>query len=469
MASLPKPAPTHTVPAHPGTVSRPDLRWFTPIAGVYVVLWSFWLHRGWVGVLLPDSAEYMEASHWAPWDKRLWTELRPPVYPMLIKLVGNDEARVVWLQIVLVALLWLLAAWLLREALDSTPARVAAVVVVLTFSLTEPLVAFTLTVLTESLSAALAAVLTALVMRAWRAPNRRSVGIAVAVGWLWVALRYTNAYELVYAGGLLCFAALLILWRGDDAARVKRAAATAGVGVVTAAAILLTYPSMSSGYWTGPFHDITIFRVLPDPEMKAFFVDHGLPQVDRLEQYRNLPLFSYNQQDINRDPTMKPYVDWVYSDGRATYAQWIGRHPAWAVTSPFDDLGETVGDHRLGAFALGKLDHVPDGMLGRVLFPGSKYVLVPGLVLVGAALWALRRRLDRRHGALAACCAIGIAQIWFSWLGDPNEIARHALSASTHARVAWLVLLVVCVERVLQLRAQGHGPASPTTDVSSSS
>ena len=382
---------------------------------------------------------------------------------MLIKLVGNDEGRIVWLQIVLVGALWLLCAWLLRDLFMHRATRIAATVVLLAFSLAEPLVGFTLTVLTESLSAVLAVLITALVMRAAANPTRARILWALGVGWVWVALRYTNAYEMVLGGGLLVAGAAVgvVLGRCD----AKRALRAGALGVVAAASIVMTYPSMSAGYWTGPFHDLVLFRVLPNTEMREFFVGQGMPQLEELGRYRNLPLFEYNQQDVNRDPQMEPYLDWVNTKGRATYGSWILQHPVWAVRSPFKDLGESVGDKRLGVFTFSRLDHAPDEVLGRVLFPGSKFVLVPGLLALIGLMVTLRRRLDARHWAIAACGVVGIFQIWLAWLGDPNEIARHALSASAHARVAWLMLGIACVEVLLGRRGRRYSTQGPPTVV----
>lgn len=396
--------------------------------GVYFLAYVWWTSPGFVGVFGNDAQEYMDASAWSVADHRLWTGLRPPLYPMFVKLLGRSADLTVAAQTSICAIAFSCLAYALARRLRTRPAQVLALLVIPGVSFTTQVSAFGFQILTENPSISILVLVLAALISYFETPPRR-VGVwLVVLSWAWVLLRYSNATQIVFTSGL---AAIAIFFSGRG--RAQRAVWLT-LGLCTMAT-LASVPAMRAGYWRLPFHDVVVFRVLGNEDMKEYFMSEGLPEVGVLDDYRQKPPFAFNQKDLESDPRLEQYRAWVNSKGKSTYIRYSLLNPQFSLLEPYRELGSIVGGTELKVFAFNELEARPSDAVTRALTPGARWLILSWIgVAGGLTFWLLRAHQTRARRRLAATFAVvaagAIAQLWLTWWLDPNEIPRHALSAS---------------------------------------
>ena len=103
-----------------------------------------------------DSTVYAAMAHRSVWSRALWVGPRPPLFPLVLKMVGGTTALVTT-QAVVAALAWGTLAWTVGRLLAPGWRRVTAGFLVLGFATTVPVALWNRSELSESLSMSLLA------------------------------------------------------------------------------------------------------------------------------------------------------------------------------------------------------------------------------------------------------------------------------------------------------------------------
>lgn len=150
-----------------------------------------------------DSTDFVAGST-APWGSLdLWAGRRPPVVPVLLKLVDADADSYVVVQAILAVACWALLAASVSSVVGGRVARWLAPAVVVAFSLTTPVTMWERSVLSESVAVSLLALLAAAALQLAREVTPPRVAATLVALALWLGTRDSHAVVAVLAGGVL--------------------------------------------------------------------------------------------------------------------------------------------------------------------------------------------------------------------------------------------------------------------------
>ncbi|HWB67201.1 MAG TPA: hypothetical protein VG708_10280, partial [Mycobacteriales bacterium] len=397
----------------------------------------------------PDTASYLKLSFIGS-DSRPWT------VPLFYKLLPTDTLRICG-QVVVAAIAWWVLAAVVAGMLGNRRLRIGARLVVLLLGLTGPIVEWNSTILSESLSISLTALLVAGWLSYVRRPRPASAAWALLATLLWTFTRPDH----VDIGVLITVAGIVAgLWRRD-----RLRLAVAGVLVLISTAGFVTI-NRNNATTTARIADIVQGRVLPNAARTTWFIEHGMPydatMAANAGNYFGAPLLA--------DPA---FAHWASTRGEHVYLEYLWSHPGYTLWQPLAAIsGErpsldvpapsqvltpnptpsllsptaNYGRHR---------DLLPEpvqallfeqGQIGDVLALG-----LLTLALVGLA-WR-RRRLDSRMVVPAVALVCCVPEVFLVWLADPIELDRHAVVLAVALRIALWVLAAVAADQLLQRKS----------------
>jgi hypothetical protein len=392
-----------------------------------------------------DSLQYQALSRQPLLSHLIWAGARPPVTPLLWKLAGSDTTFVLVQTLVSVAA-WSTLAVVAARRVRPWWGRLVAGAAVLGFATTRPVTQWDRSVLSESLSLALLALLFAVaILWAARPTLPRGLGV-VAVGLLFAATRDTQIWVIALVA--VAFGAYAA-WRGLKVDAISaRPALVVAAGLV--AVVLLTGAgSIASHRAVKNVENALAVRVFPYPSRIAWFGDHGMPQAARLTKLARAKTAEPGHAPVvtidPADPAFGPLARWMRSDATRTYAQWLLFHPATMLTDPLvrPERSFNNADGHLSFYAAGDRTDAP--VLTTVLYPSWAWVLVAAfLAVAGGVYLGLDRRPD--WAVIALLGALGLVHMLIAWHGDGMEATRHASVGNVQVRLGVLLLLVLLLD-----------------------
>jgi hypothetical protein len=430
------------------------------VAALGVVRW--WQIGGRAPVGWNDTADFVSSSQ-APWlSVDLWAGERSVGAPLLLKLVGGDlDAYVLW-QAVLAAGCWAALAVSVATVVADRRARWCAGVAVLGFSVTVPVTMWERSVLSESLAVSLLALVVAAGLQLARGPSAwRVTAVLVALA-LWLATRDSHAaVALVGGAAAVGVVAVSRLRSPPGSTGWHRPLAVLGAGAL-ALGLLVGVGSSQGERHAFPMRNVFEVRVLPFPDRVRWFADHGMPQAevflgpDAREPHveAGLPPVVYVGDE---DPELGPWLDWVGSDGRTTFARFVATHPLYLVTEPLRSperaFNNALGDREF--YAPPDLARLP--LVDRVLALPTTVVLMVAAVVGG---WAFgRRRWTPAVAVGVVTAALAVPHGLLAWHSDGMETARHLVVPALQLHLGVLLMVVGTLPA-----APGHRPADQPAD-----
>ncbi|MGE5777284.1 MAG: hypothetical protein ACM33V_13750 [Chloroflexota bacterium] len=158
-----------------------------------------------------DTISYVRISQEPVLDADFFAGSRPFVFPLLLKLFGDNAEAVAWTQGIFSILSWSLLAVSLAYSLHTPILRLAAFVFILVFSLYRYIIGWDSVLLTESLSLSLMALFLASwfwLIRQW---HWERAAFVMVVALFWTFTRDTNAWVVFMIAAFLVFLAALRL------------------------------------------------------------------------------------------------------------------------------------------------------------------------------------------------------------------------------------------------------------------
>src|SRR4051812_9414244 len=215
-----------------------------------------------IPVRLTDTGGYENVARLSLADPDFYTGERGFTIPLLYKLFGGAEARIV-AQLVFSTAAWLVLAAVVARCVRAPRLRPLAFALVLGFSLTTEVVLWDALLLSESATFALGALVVAAWLELARAPRLARALAVLVLSLLWAFARDTNAYVVLGAGVV---AALTLVRPEHRRLKVVLAAGCCAI-------FLLDYGSANAGKrWLQPMRDVVAHRVLPSAELRPYFV-----------------------------------------------------------------------------------------------------------------------------------------------------------------------------------------------------
>jgi hypothetical protein len=415
----------------------------------------------------------LESATFGWLSRDLWFGQRTPLVPFVMKLVGatpEDVSPYIAAQIVLGAIAWSMLAFTVGRRLPGGWRWVATVTVLL-LGLTTPVTMWDHVILTESLSVTfLVLTVTTGILVVERADWPRVAALSGALFGL-VAVRDTH---IVLSGLLFGVVAAALGWQAW-----KRREVVGPLVVVAVVLLALTAFGRSSTVqgerYINAIRETLFVKLLPYEDRFEWLADRGMPDAERLRELRSsiypdpqtgTPLFPLPAYG---DPEWQEFNDWVRDDASALYNRWLLQHPVEAVGDYFRRpkmIWNSAGDSWV-FYRHPEYRTVP--LVTNVLYPPLLLFSVLGAAAT-AWLAASRPRWWRDPIAVVGLLLVGTGLVHglASYLGDPAEVARHALVSNIQIRLGLVLMILLALpeiqatsrSRATRLNDSGGTPSS---------
>jgi len=400
-------------------------------------------------IVWSDSQSYEAVGSHSVTSTALWAGQRPPLVPIVWHVARTPTTFVVF-QTVFSLLCWSLLAATVATTFRSPWRRVVAAFVVLGFATVSPVVLWDASVLSESISMSLLALLLATFIGFARSPVWSRAAAVVGSALAFALTRDAQVFTVALLG---LATAVFFLVR-----HLRRRPVALPVGILALAllvgAVLSAWGSVASGRTEQNVGDALYVRVFPYPDRVAWFARHGMPQaraIDELARAQPQPApGTVAVVGIDRnDPRFAAWESWLHRRGEPTYELWLLTHPGYVVLEPLrrPERAFNFAAGNLDAYAA--LDRV-DSPLTGFLWPSWRWLVV--LAAFGCTAPLVAQRIGRREvRVLALFAVVGLASMLLAWHGDGQETTRHTVEglAEVHLTVLLTVVLLVL----------GEGPA----------
>jgi hypothetical protein len=419
----------------------------------------FW--QGTVGdpVIWFDSQSYAVVAGHPLWSTGFWAGQRPPLTPLLLKMV-NSSTGFTALQSLLAVAAWGLLAFTVGRLVPGGWRRVAAVWIVLAFASSTPVILWNRSVLSESLSLSLLALLVAAFIWTARRITWPRVTAVVLVSLAFAATRDAQVWTV----GLLGLAvAVVVGFHGYRHRRLSRRGASLALGLLLAAGVT-GWDTAHTGRTNQNVANVLFVRVFPFPARVSWFSAHGMPEartIDRLAQSIEPTAGAAKVVGLElSDRTNAPLAHWITDHGQSTYLLWLVTHPGYVITEPLQ-RPERAFNFANGSLTFYAATGRVDSPLTPVLWPAWWWLLPLTVIGVAAGVWSGAWR-ERYAQALVLLAALGLLSMLIAWQGDGQEVARHTIEGFAELRVGVLILFVVGLLRMAPT-APGRGKSEQTT------
>jgi hypothetical protein len=447
------------------------------VACVLGGLVRIWQVRGRPWLEWNDTADFLAGSQ-APWSSwELWAGARPAGAPVVLKLVGGELGVYVGVQAAVAAACWAALAASVFTVVAGRRARWLAALAVLALSTTAPVVMWDRSVLSESLAVSLLALVVAAVVQLGRGVTGWRVAATLAALVPWLATRDSHAVVAVI-GGMAAAGGLGVGWlrrrrsrmsagpdavdaRGPDRRRRRPGAAPATLAVASSLLGLAVGVASSHGERHAfPVRNVFEVRVLPYPDRVRWFAGHGMPQAEAfVGPGAREPRVEDGMSPVvyvgDHDPALGPWLDWVETNGRTAFAQFVATHPLYLASEPLRSPERTFNNARgdRGFYAPPDMPRVP--LVDRVLALPTIVVLMIASVVGG---WAFGRR--RWSPALVAglvTAGLAVPHGLFAWHSDGMETVRHLVVPALQLHLGVLLMVVGTLRGVTSPSHDGVG------------
>jgi hypothetical protein len=395
---------------------------------------------------------------------------RPFFMPLLFKLVGGSDSRIVQLDLILSIFAWGVLAYALSRLLRGVPSLLA-LAGTLAVGLSTPIHAWDLFIRAESSShSVLVLTMACLIQFLLALPKGPIESLAWAAvtaicSFFCANARDTNGYFLLILVGVvtsvLWFArpyAWLTAGRFEQRHRLWRRVPVISGAIVILALVGSTAVAQFSAKralrYDFPLVNVIFQRVLPDAERRKYFVEElAMPMSDAL-MTRKRKWASANRRYAFRAPELEEFRDWLITKGYSEYQRYLLTHWRSTWAEAYVHFPRVLGYKvdRGGRAARTPVsdqidDYVTSGPL--VAWPG----LFSGLAaLVGAGAVVRKGYRNRVLGLFVLALVLGaISQLYICYHADAMEVNRHSVVVGLLLRLSLVASAALVLSWVLEL------------------
>jgi hypothetical protein len=382
-----------------------------------------------------DTTAYVRISKEPIFDSRFLAGARPFVFPLLLKLFGNDPEKVVWAQGLFSILSWSLLAIAVAASLQFPVLKLMGFVLILLLSLYRYIIGWDSVLLTESLSLSLLALLIAgwlWLIRGWRWEKALAV---LLLSFFWTFCRDTNAWVVLMIALILL--TLLVLRRIE-----KNYFVLAGAFIVMF--FLSNLSADLGGRWIFPFQNVLGRRILPDAQAVTFFANCGMPVSSELMQLAG-KYASGEDRAFYNDPALEKYRTWLHQSGKSCYIKWLLSHPLGSLSHPIVEFNQLMSLENIQSFLFSrKFSPVLPARLEAILYvrqqPWIAFLAACGCVLITivSGVW----NSNKTWWVAIVLTLLVFPHYFIVWHGDVMGIYRHVVSVSIQFYLGiWMLAL----------------------------
>jgi len=397
-----------------------------------------------------DTTSYIRISKESIFDTRFLASSRPFIFPLALKIFGDNMERVVWAQGVFSIISWSILAVSVAYSLHISFLRLIAFGLILLLSLYRYIIGWDSVMLTESLSLSFMALFIAgwfWLMNSWR--WQKAIFI-LAVALLWAFCRDTNAWFILMIALLLL---LLFSLHYTDKKYL----------ILASAFIVLFFLSNLSadfgGRWDFPFQNVLGRRILPSAQAVDFFINCGMPVSPALIQLTGEYANSLDRA-FYEDPALEDYRLWLNQSGKLCYVKWLLSSPLESIKLPVAEFNTLISMQNLQSFLFSKkFSPILPTRLEALLYPRQPLILFA--IECGIALVAILTKAWMQNKVWWAVIVLNILvfpHYFIVWHGDVMGIYRHVLTVSIQFYLGTWLLVLFALDSVLSFKAIQESP-----------
>ncbi|MFL5952743.1 MAG: hypothetical protein ACJ76I_01360 [Gaiellaceae bacterium] len=404
-------------------------------------LWMFWPARAGLGAaVFGDAGEYLRVARLSLFSAQFSTEHKPVGYPLILKVFGEWQEAVVWMQLLVSVASWLFLAAVIIGRVPTRFGSLAAGIVLLGFSCAWPVSQWDTVLLTESLSVSFFVILIGIGVLCAERPRRTRLACLFATALAFSSLRDVNGV----------IAAVMLLLVAASLFRGLRPGVVAYIATAAATCMLLVVATSSSSRWQVLIADQIDKRVMLDPVALAFFRERGMPAHRDLSAVlysdTRSPSVPFNAAaTLRRDPRLAYFLPWFMEHGNETYKSYLLHNPAASIGVPTRRFPLILSDAGLDTYRASGFRALPT-VVEHLVYPSSgRNMILLELSMGGFALLGVSRRIFTRSWVLPLGLMLsGLPLAIFVWDGEPSEVPRHALLVGVGSRLGlWLGCFII--------------------------
>jgi hypothetical protein len=384
-----------------------------------------------------DSEQYIGFTTLKIMFSYFWTGPRPFLVPLIGTLLKQDAYAFAWFQTLLSVFSWIFLAHVVSENAKDSFWKIASLATILLFSMSDRVFTWDWSILAESISFSLMALIIASWILLLRQATWPRVIFVLSISFLWAFTRDLNAWILLLVGVPLLLATL------------------ANLGNLKIACIGLVYVAIffASSYsanapavprWAVPFMHVLTFDILPNRNALDFFERSGMPAPQELLIWSGKDShFDYLSSEFG-------FRSWLFSSAQVTLARYLINsipESLYLPLNPEDGYPEQV-DRRFGRTGDFK-PLIPPEIKGFVYFDLRNFASITlfGLAIIYGCVKFWESRTTSWITPLVGII-LSYPYGFLAWHGDAFERSRHVLPADILLRICLLILLLLVIEDI---------------------
>ena len=403
------------------------------------------------------SDTYYAVARLTPFRPSFYFAPRPIVYPAFIWAFGRSSQLIVLAQtLVYCAAVGYLGttAWRLIRHRVIASLAIAGIVLI---AIESRFALWTTQILSESLGISLGLLAIAAWWRASAEPTKRRVTWA----WVWTIawLLERDSHTLPVLVVVVPIAAGIGLWAHHLTRQVRRQLIAGAIVAVVACGYVYVAQS-SSGRDRYSVEDNIGTRVLPDPSLRRWFVQGGMPVNSALDGRKGKSAFD-DDRAFDTDPDLARFHKWVEGPGsRLMLESFVLRAPDYyhLLAKQWTTILSDNNDAYDGYSVRHRLpQRYPLQLGGPDTSNGLK-----GWLLVAVGTLAVAGAVSKRKGPLlfaAGGLLTVLVDLYLTFAGDSLEVGRHLVGPLDRLSVMLVISIAIGADAIWRMR----GPAGVDT------
>ena len=388
---------------------------------------------------LADSTAYLRISRAPIQDIRFWGSTRPPVFPLLLKILQQNYYLTSVIQLVLSILSWGFLAWMMTHFLKLSWMQLFAFSFILLFSLERHIAGWDFVLMTESLSISFLVLFIALCLWLLQGWNITKIITLMVTTFLFAFVRDTNAWLLLMLAGLILISVIL-RWAE------LRALLLASFFIVIF--LISNFSADLGDRWVFPLGNLIGRRILPDESAARFFEETcGMPVSPALLTLSG-GFANANERALYNDPELETFRNWLIRHGKSCYMRWLITNSAGSLSGTLNQFEALITFPTVDRFFSKGYDPLMPVRLGKFFYPEPFAMWIWGYSTLAAlaAIWN-KKWLENLLWIVVICLNLTVfPHLFLAWHGDAMAPDRHALSVGVQLYLSFWILNILLAD-----------------------
>jgi hypothetical protein len=389
-----------------------------------------------------DTREYFLVASQSVFSESFWIAVRPPLIPLVYKILWNDLEKIFIFQLWFSILSWGILGLAFQRSINNWLVRIFSFYLILAFSLSEEIIMWDSLMLSESIAISITILFIASVVNLLNEWSLSKAILTIVLAFILVMTRDAFAYYIL-------FISVVILVLGPVTGRYKRTFA------ISAAFVMIFFLSnffvTTSLRWYPSFLNTMGYRIFPDADYIAYFQQRGMPVDDSLLE-RSGKLQHEDGAAIVTEPEFATFRTWVKDKGRREYLRFLWFYKADTLQNVFFESKSLLFPDLRYYTSTGFRPIVKHPAIDELLYP-NRFVLIMffagNLLASGMTVWAYYEK-KLIWVVPITLVLLTYPQIVLIWNADAYEVGRHSIHHNIQLRLGIYLLIIYILDFVVE-------------------